>query len=190
MNEIKVEMDIYQKIQELRYRMSLLPLKKTGYNKALNYYYFELANFLGEATKLMKEMGMCPIFCIGYDSNGVEIATLTVYSGAERVTFSTPTADVPRLEGIFGLGAKHTYCKRYLYVNLLDLTEQDVAEMTNEGKEAKVEEKKATPKQVEMIRGLYDEENIAKMIEYYGVNSLDELSLKQASEAIKRKTGK
>ena len=187
MNEIKVEMDIYQKIQELRYQMSLLPLKKTGYNKALNYYYFELANFLPEATNLMKDMKLCPVFCIGYDSNGVEVATLTVYSGTERVAFSTPTADVPRLEGIFGLGAKHTYCKRYLYVNLLDLTEQDVAEMTNENKEAKVGEKKATPKQVELVKSLYDEENVAKILEYYQINNLEELTMRNASEVIARK---
>ena len=71
----------------------------------------------------------------------------------------------------------------------LDLVENDVVDATidEESRNAKIEEKKATPKQVEMLRGLYNEENIAKMIEYYGVQSLEDLSLKQASEAISRK---
>jgi hypothetical protein len=92
------------------------------------------------------------------------------------------------MNGIFNTGSKITYMKRYLYSNLLDLCENDVADQNNgEVKEQKIEEKRATPKQVEMIRGLYDEENIAKMVEYYNINSLEELTLKQASEVIARK---
>ena len=187
MAEIKVEKNIFEIVQAIRLAMSKLPLKKTGYNKHLNYYYFELGDFLPQATELFEKYGICPVFNIGFDSNGVEMATLTVTKGAERIVFSTPTAEVPNMNGIFGLGAKITCCKRYLYVNLLDLTENDIADASNENGNAKVEEKKATPKQVEMLKGLYDEENIAKMIEYYGVQSLEELSLKQASEAIQRK---
>jgi hypothetical protein len=184
----KVDRSIYELIQEVRYELSKLPLKKTGYNKHLNYYYYELANFLPSATKLMYDRGLCPIFNIGFDSNGVEVATLSVTRGAERVVFTCPTSDVPNMNGIFNTGSKITYMKRYLYSNLLDLCENDVADQNNgESKEQKIEEKKATPKQVEMIRGLYDKENIAKMIEYYGIGSLEELSLKQASEVIARK---
>lgn len=180
---IVVEKTIFEIVQHIRLAMSKLQLKKTGFNKHLNYYYFELGDFLPQATELLDKYGLCTVFNIGYDSNGIEMATLTVVKGTERIVFSTPTAEVPNLDGIFGLGAKHTYCKRYLYVNLLDLTENDIADAVND----RVEEKKATAKQIEMIRGLYDDENINKMIEYYGVNSLEELSLKQASEAIARK---
>lgn len=188
-NQITVEKNIFELIQGVRYAMSKLPLKKTGYNKHLNYYYFELGDFLPQATKLMAEAGLCTIFNIEYDPNGVEIATLSVVKGPERVVFTTPTAEVPNMQGIFGLGAKHTYCKRYLYVNLLDLTESDIADANNENikAEPKVENKTATAKQVEMIKNLYDAENIGKMLEYYNIQSLEELSLKQASEVIKRK---
>lgn len=187
MAEIKVEKNIFEIVQAIRLAMSKLPLKKTGYNKHLNYYYFELGDFLPQATELFEKYGICPVFNIGFDNNGVEMATLTVTKGAERIVFSTPTAEVPNMNGIFGLGAKITYCKRYLYTNLLDLTESDIADANNENKEAKIEEKKATPKQIEMIKGLYDAENIGKMLEYYNIQSLEELPLKTASEVIKRK---
>ena len=50
-----------------------------------------------------------------------------------------------------------------------------------------MEEKKATNKQIEMIKQLYDAENIAKMLEYFNVASLDEMSLKDASDVIAKK---
>ena len=95
------------------------------------------------------------------------------------------------MAGIQSLGAKATYLRRYLYNHVLDLAipdEVDASLDENSGK-AKVEEKKATAKQIEMIRGLYDEENIAKMLEYYNIQSLEELGLKEASQAISRKRG-
>lgn len=191
MPEIKVEKNIYQKLQQdVRLPISKMSLKKSGYNDHLKYRYYELGDFLPQITELLSKAGLSTIFSINYDQNGIEVATLTLTDGMERVVFSTPTADVPNLAGIFGLGAKHTYCKRYLYVNLADLCETDVSESINDGKNETVEEKKATAKQIEMIRSLYDEENVAKMLEYYNINSLEELSIKDASAVIKRKTGK
>lgn len=191
MPEIKVAKTIYESLQEdIRLPMSKMNLKKTGYNKHLGYNYFELGDFLPQATDLLAKAGMCTVFSIRYDQNGVEMATLTLYKGAEQIVFTTPTAEVPNMNGIFNLGSKHTYCKRYLYVNLLDLTETDGAEISNEGKaDAPKENKKATAKQIEMIKGLYDEENQAKMLEYYKIEKLEDLSIKDASALIQRKKG-
>ena len=47
---------------------------------------------------------------------------------------------------------------------------------------------KATAKQVELIKELYDVENIAKMLIYYKVEKLEDLTLANASEVIKRKS--
>ena len=187
MNDVKIEKSIFLKLQQdIRVPISKMALKKTGRNSHLGYDYFTLDDFLPVATELIAKADLCTVFNIGYDSNGVEMATLTITDGMSTIPFSIPTAEVPHQEGIFETGSKNTYCKRYLYMNLLELTEPDVAEITNVGSE-KVEEKKATAKQIEMIRGLYDEENIGKMLEYYGINSLDEMSLKTASEVISRK---
>jgi hypothetical protein len=187
MNKIEEQMTIYMKVQKLvRLPMSEMSLKKSGYNKHLNYYYYELGDFLKQATKLLADAGLCTVFNISYDNNGIEIATLTVTDGLEKIVFTTPTADVPNMQGVFNLGSKHTYCKRYLYVNLLDLTENDPGEQNNDG-QGKVEEKKATKKQVEIITNMYDEENITKMLAYYGAAKLEDLTISQASEAISRK---
>lgn len=189
MAEIKVEKTIYQKLQQdVRVPISKMTLKKTGYNKHLNYYYYQLDDFLPQATELISKAGLCAIFNIGYDNNGIEMASLLLTDGLSEIRFGTPTADVPNMSGIFNLGSKHTYCKRYLYMNLLELTEPDAAEISNDG--SKVEEKKATKKQIEMIQQLYDAENIAKMLEYYNIATLEEMSMKTASDVIARKNGR
>lgn len=193
MPEIKVEKSLAEALQQdVRLPMSKLPLRKTGYNKHLNYYYFDLKDFLPQATELFAKVGICPLYDIYTNQNGEEIAVLTLVKGAEKITSQIPTAEVPNMNGVFNLGSKDKYCLRYLMVNhVLMLSEDDPAELLNTDSNAPViEEKKATAKQIEMLRSLYDDENIAKMIEYYGVNSIEELSLKDASEAISRKRKK
>ncbi|MBR2680126.1 MAG: hypothetical protein IKE23_05150, partial [Exiguobacterium sp.] len=133
---------------------------------------------------------LCPIVNVMTDPTGQEIAVLDLYKGAQVIHFQIPTADVPNMTGIQELGAKSTYLRRYLYNHVLDLDVPDEFNPTiddNTGK-TPVEVKKATAKQVEMIKGLYDAENIAKMLEYYGISSLEEMTLKDASAVIKRKS--
>lgn len=188
-NQIAVEKTIFEELQEVRYELSKMQLKKSGYNKHLGFNYVELSDHLGKTTELLYKHGLFTAFNIGYDSNGVEIATMDVYKGNQSYRFQIPTAEVPNMAGIQSLGAKATYLRRYLYNHVLDLAipdEVDASLDENSGK-AKIEEKKATPKQIEMIKGLYDAENIGKMLEYYNIQSLEELPLKTASEVIKRK---
>lgn len=193
MSDIKVEKTIFLKIQQdVRLPFSKINLKKTGHNSHLGYDYFTLDDFLPKATELLANAGLCTIFNIDYDSNGIEMAKLAVTDGMNTIEYHVPTSNVPRMEGIFETGSKITYCKRYLYMNLLELTEPDAAEISNTGEPEKTEKKKAkaTEKQINMIRSNYDEENIAKMLEYYNIQSLEELDIETASKVIERKVGK
>ena len=187
MAEIKTPTNIFEELQAIRRAMLEIATQKSGYNKHLNFRYFELADFVPHATKLFAEKGICPVFSITYDSNGVEMAVMKLVKGSEQIVFTCPVERPTNMSGTQAMGAVVTYYRRYLYMLCLDLTENEVLDAIEEDSKPTVEDKKATPKQVELIRSLYDDENIAKMIEYYGVNSLEELNLKQASEAIQRK---
>ena len=190
MAEIKVEKSINDLVQEVRYELSQTKLEKTGFNKHLNFKYFELGDFVPTATQLFYKKGLCPIFNIIYDSNGIERAVLKIIKGAEQIQFTIPTDNPGNMSGIQALGAKITYLRRYLYLIALDIVENDIVDASIEKNEEQiVEVKKATEKQVEMIRGLYDDENIAKILEYYKVESLSDLSIKQASQVIAKKKG-
>ena len=189
MAEIKVEMTIYELVQKCRYELSKMKLEKSGLNKHLNFKYFELADFVPAAIQLFYENGLCPIFSIVYDSNGVETAVLKIVKGAEQITFSTPTDAPTNMQGIQALGAKITYLRRYLYMMALDIVENDIVDATLDEttRNAPAEKKMATERQIEMIKNLYDTQNITKMLEFYQINDLSELDIVQASDVIARK---
>lgn len=186
-NEIKVDRPIYELLQEVRYELSQTALTKSGKNKHLNFDYFELGDFVPKATELFNKYRLCPIFNIGYDGNGIEIARLEIVKGTEKIQFCVPTDNPSNMSGIQALGAKITYLRRYLYMMALDIVENDVVDASIEKNEPATVERKATPKQIEMLRSLYDEENIAKICEYYQIEKLEDISLKDASKCIDRK---
>ena len=176
---------MYQKLMKVRSAVQKLNLKKSGKNKHLNFDYYELSDFLTPATEELSKEGLCPVFTIETDDMGVEVAYLRVYGDGEPIVFQMPTADPNMGNPIQSAGAKVTYLKRYLYMNLLELSEYDPVDASAGEKPEKV--KCATEKQVLMIKTLYDDENIAKMLEFYHINSLEELTIDQASTVIKRK---
>lgn len=63
--------------------------------------------------------------------------------------------------------------------------DDDAIEDTDENGDKKTLPRAST-KQVEYIGKLYDSENIARICEYYRVNELSELNVKQATEVIER----
>lgn len=135
--EIKTELNalnIYSILQKLRNDPRLKGLKKTGKNAHLNFNYYELDDVLPVATALFEEYGICPIFRIEVEPNGIEYAYLTLVRDHEQIIFKVPTADPTGNNPIQQLGSKITYLRRYLYITCLDLTEQDSVDgnLTNE----------------------------------------------------------
>lgn len=179
---------MYKKLMNVRSAVQKLNLKKSGKNKHLGFDYYELADFLTPATEEFKKEGLCPVFTIE-DEDGQETAFLRIYGDGETIVFRQPTADPGMGNPIQGAGAKNTYMKRYLYMNALELSEFDAVDASAGEETVVAPVKTATQKQVELILRAYDEENICKILEYYKVKSLYELSIAQASQVIKRKQG-
>lgn len=80
-------------------------------------------------------------------------------------------------------GSALTYARRYTTLMALGLACEDDKQLeTNE-------EPKASPKQITLIENLYDKDNLMKILEYYQISMLNELTKSQASEVIQRKKG-
>lgn len=119
------------RLQAVRAAMAELPLKKSGVNRHMNYHYFELGDFVPAATKLMAENDLCPVITFLPEAR-IEVFDCLAGDGCAK----TPVASVAcrgdldsGLKGctpIQGLGAVQTYIRRYLWVALLDLCENDV----------------------------------------------------------------
>lgn len=118
--------------------------KHTGEWKEMGFSYFELSDFLPETLKIFDEVGLCGVFKINPnhteeiplgDTNAVqritypETAELTIINSDnsnECIVFTQPTAQVDMRTAIQSLGAKKTYLRRYLWMDAMEIAENDL----------------------------------------------------------------
>lgn len=140
-------MNIFEKLQTIRVEMNQIELKRTGYNKNSNFAYYELKDFLPTIMMLFEKHKLYSKFDIQdkfINDVGIwkEYATLKIVNieaPDEVEIYETPTAEVMigayrnketqvlmgGAQPIQNLGGKHSYLKRYLYQNAVELTEAD-----------------------------------------------------------------
>lgn len=185
---IEVEKSIFQKYAEFKVEFGKLPFTKGGENDRQGFKYFELADYSNKADEILLNHGLVyvgPTWERDHDGMVWVVSRLYDLTGMQNIEFRVENEDsVHSNNPIQNKGGSITYWRRFMKSLAVDLVENDTVDAFDN---SKLENRKASPKQVEMIKSLYDAENIQKMVDYYGVNSLEELSLTQASEAIKRK---
>ena len=135
---------IYEKLQKCRVALQEKKLKKSGKNTYAGFEYFELADFLPTVNEMFLENKIFSNF-----SMDNEKATLTVidFEDGTQADFITPIAEL-ELKGcnkIQALGGTHTYLKRYLYINALEIIEADLFDRTT-GKQEPTTQPKPTAK--------------------------------------------
>lgn len=120
---------VYSKLQKARVLLQEQPLKKSGFNSFAGFKYFELADFLPSINVIFDNLGLCSVFSI---SEG--IATLRIFDSESGgvVYFRSPIADAAsgKAPPIQALGSMHTYLRRYLFLNALEITEHDAVDAT------------------------------------------------------------
>jgi len=107
------------------------------------------------------------------------------------IEFSSPTAEAKLVKAtpVQELGAVHTYLKRYLYLNALELVEPDV--LDNTIGDDKTIDTKISDGQIELIKTFYDEQTITdKILPYYKVKALENLTKEQANQVVKNAQAK
>lgn len=213
-------MNIYEKLQLCRVELQELKLKKGAKNKFVGFEYYELADFLPAVNSLFNKHKLCSVFNI-YKENDIEVARLTIVNAEktdECLVFESPTADA-QLKGctpIQSLGGVHTYMKRYLYLNALEIVEPDLldglAGKEDDDKKPKDDNKKKPTKQTSQpskpveapkqdsiefctneqleILNRQDEPVKAFALKKFNVASLDKLTSEQAAYIIQSMTEK
>ena len=121
-----MEKNIYQKLAKVRVDLQEKDLKKSGKNEFAKFTYYELGDFLPQVNALFNEQGLLSVFNVTR-----ETASLTIFDSESKDTlvFETYVAEA-ELGGKNGnpiqkLGATHTYLKRYLFLNALEIVEAD-----------------------------------------------------------------
>ena len=143
---------VYSKLQKARVLLQEQPLKKSGFNSFAGFKYFELADFLPSINVIFDNLGLCSVFSI---SEGV--ATLRIFDSefGGVVYFRSPTAEAGagKAPPIQALGSMHTYLRRYLMLNALEITEHDAVDATIK----KDEPNSAKPVTVDVYDSMDDE---------------------------------
>lgn len=135
------KMNLMQKIAKARVLLQKKNLKKSGLNKFAGFKYFELADFLPSVNEIFDELGLYAEFYITPerktvdDSTGVfgtdpETAHLDIYSSnsderPRRFMSRVAEAGTKGATPIQQLGSIHTYMRRYLYIEALEIVESD-----------------------------------------------------------------
>lgn len=118
--------------------------KKTGEWKEVAFSYFELSDFLPDTLRIFDELGLCGVFTIteayteetqaeGRITRTVypevaELKVVNVDKSDEYITFREPTAQVEMKTAIQSLGAKKTYLRRYLWIDCMEIAENDIVD--------------------------------------------------------------
>jgi len=179
------EYQVYAKLQKARIKLQAAPLNKSGWNDYSKYSYFELADFLPTINEIFNELGLCSV--ISFDK---ELATLRVIDtdNGGAITFSSPMADA-NMKGnqpVQNLGATLSYLRRYLYVNALEVVENDLLDKVK-GKEEDEKPKSAKPITKDVFDNLAEEDQerlrsfAANVKTYINQNKLEDAVLYKKS---------
>ena len=183
--------NIYQKLMEVRTNFHKLELKKSGHNKFANFKYFELGDFLVPATKLLNEIGLCPI--ITFTDELAKMTLVNTDNPSETIEFTSPMRDL-ELKGansMQSLGGVETYQTRYLYIQLLNIVESDSFDRvsgTDDNKEINTSKKytcnirlisEAQLKRLYMLANGIDSDTVKEIIGKYGFSSSKDITMNE-----------
>ena len=174
---------ITKKLQECRVELQNKKLKKSGKNKFAGFDYFELKDFLPTVNEMFNQKGMFSNFSIF----GATAKLLVVDTEDESaIEFTSPIAelDLKGCNKIQALGGVHTYMKRYLYLNALEIVESDLFDsVTGSG------ELEPNNNDADILAGLDNCSTLAELQAYYKTYAQqvsDKSAFNKRTNALKR----
>ena len=181
------EISVLQKLQQARVMLQNKNLKKTGFNPFQKFNYFELGDFLPQINEIFNELKLYSHFNLYGDKAKLVIICIETN---EQVQFTTPIQQVKENAKMQDIGAIHTYSKRYLYYNALEIIENDLIDCKDNSlqtpkQQANKTTKKETPQATKQpaqqkapqqnLISTEQRETLINLIESAGINLTEEL---------------
>ncbi|DAB11504.1 TPA: hypothetical protein CPT95_00020 [Candidatus Gastranaerophilales bacterium HUM_15] len=164
---------IHEKLQNARIILQNKNLKKTGKNKYSGFTYYDLSDILPAINQIFMDLKLSSNFSI---KENQAILTVTDWEDNSFEEFLSPveTLDIKGCSKIQALGGIHTYMKRYLYLNALEIVENDMfdpnAGKIEENKNIKTVSEPVLPESdpdLDLLQGLYEQNTTASTESYY-----------------------
>lgn len=123
-------MNLFEKLQQIKVDLLNSNLKKTGKNKFAGFEYFELCDFLPTIINLCNKH---KVFTqISFNRDVASLKVINCEDASEQIEITSPMEEL-ELKGcnkVQALGGVETYQRRYLYMSLFDITENDMFDAT------------------------------------------------------------
>jgi DNA-directed RNA polymerase subunit RPC12/RpoP len=118
--------NIYEKLQKIKAELLDCDLKKSGNNKFAGFKYYELGDFLPAIIKLCDKYKVFTL--IRFAPEFAELAAFDSESEQNPIVITSPTEklEIKGANAIQALGGVQTYMRRYLYMAMFDICENDV----------------------------------------------------------------
>lgn len=116
---------IFEKLQKARIELQNKKLKKSGKNKYAGFTYYELNDILPQINQIFYDLKLFSNFSI-LEGNASLIITDWEDNTSQEFTSPIEELELKGCTKIQALGGVHTYMKRYLYLNALEIVESDM----------------------------------------------------------------
>lgn len=174
-------LNVYQRLQNARVELQKMNIKKSGENKYSGFKYFELKDFIPPLNEIFNKVGLSSNFSI--TDNIANLFIVNADKPEENILFTSPIAEAT-LKGctpIQSVGATHTYMKRYLYLNALEITEDDILDKNAGAIEEKKENKTSYNPKIVLFNKLkakqLTNDEMNAFCKYYGIDGSNETSI-------------
>lgn len=187
MSDNSTKLNVYQRLQKARVELQNKNIKKSGKNKYSGFTYFELADFIPSINEIFLKLGLSSNFSIQDDLANLFI--INTDNLEDNILFTSPIKEAS-LKGcvpIQEIGAIHTYMRRYLYLNALEIVEPDrldpEAGKPQENKNTKPQQTtKPEASLISILLGKFKNKNMSKeqiadFCKLYNVNSKNEKTI-------------
>lgn len=169
---------VYQKLIEARVRFQGACVQKTGKNRYAEFKYFTLKDIVPVKTRIFNDLGLLDIVTFDSKENEARLYLFNTDNVEEvPIVFKSQLAPDESLikNPIQKVGAIQTYIRRYLYLLMLDVIEEDEIEETTDKDEAPAPKKANRPaspeKREEVKKELINEDGEATEVQIKSIKA-------------------
>lgn len=121
------EMSIHEKLMNIKFELLSCDIKKSGHNNYGGFDYYELKDLLPPVNRLCKKY-RCLTHVDFPDTTTAILTLINIDSPEDTIHTSVPRPQLKELQRMNIMqseGSFETYLRKYLYLNLFDITEPD-----------------------------------------------------------------
>lgn len=128
-------MNVYQKLQKIKLELLNCKIKKSGENKFAGFKYYELSDFLPHIIELCQRCGACTVFNFGKEEAVLKFIDSEAENAVISISSPLEKLEIRGSNVIQALGGVQTYIRRYLYMAMFDIVENDTFDALSGKKE-------------------------------------------------------